>query len=211
MEHYPFINPPLPYAYSALEPYIDTKTMHIHHDRHLQAYTDNLNKALADKPALQGLTLEQLIMTANRMPPDTGVPISRNAGGVYNHRFYFNGMSPSSTGVPFGELAWAIDESFGSFESFKEKFTAAAMSVFGSGYAWLVCDQGGRLKIITTANQETPLPLRLCPILNIDVWEHAYYLKHYNERAKYIDDWWNVVNWGLANARYADRTDGQNC
>ena len=202
MEQYPFVNTPLPYDYNALEPYIDDKTMHLHHDRHLQTYIDNLNAALSTQPQLQNMTLEQLILIAPSLPENVGVPISRNAGGVYNHRFYFDGLSPSSSRNPLGPLSSAIDQTFDSFSAFKEKFTAAALSVFGSGYAWLVLDGQGKLRIITTPNQETPLPRSLCPIINIDVWEHAYYLKHYNKRADYIADWYNVVNWAKTEERY---------
>lgn len=203
MDHYPFENTPLPYAYNALEPYIDDKTMHLHHDRHLQTYIDNLNAALSTQPQLQNMTLEQLILMAPGLPENVGVPVSRNAGGVYNHRFYFNGMSPSSSRNPLSPLSRAIDQTFGGFNAFKDKFTAAALSVFGSGYAWLVLSEQGKLSIITTPNQDTPLPRGLCPILNIDVWEHAYYLKHYNKRGDYIADWYNVVNWAKAEERYA--------
>ncbi|MGE4354347.1 MAG: superoxide dismutase, partial [Oscillospiraceae bacterium] len=150
----------------------------------------------------QCLSLEQLLAISGKLPENVGVPIARNAGGVYNHRFYFNELSPTGMRTPVGELSAAIDRCFGSFEAFRKAFSAAAMSVFGSGYAWLVADRCGRLRIITTANQETP-PLNLLrPILNIDVWEHAYYLKHYNLRGDYIEDWFNVVDWFVANDRY---------
>jgi Fe-Mn family superoxide dismutase len=201
-EHYPFENTPLPYAGSALEPYIDEQTMILHHDRHLQTYIDNLNAVLKEHPRLQSLSLEQLITRADRLPKKTGIPLSRNAGGVYNHRFYFDGLTPETDQHPNGALAEAIDRSFGGYDAFREKFAEAAKAVFGSGYAWLVKDPYGSLKISTTANQETPLPAGLCPILNIDVWEHAYYLKHFNRRADYIDNWWHVVNWRKAEARY---------
>ncbi len=201
-DRYVFINTPLPYAYDALEPYIDTKTMHLHHDKHLQTYIDNLNAALKNQPRLQDLTLEELIRTADRLPRDVGIPISRNAGGVYNHRFYFDGMSPEPARYPVGRLGEAISKAFGSVEGFKEEFRKAALSVFGSGYAWLVADPAGSLKIITTANQDTPLTMGLCPIMNIDVWEHAYYLKHYNMRADYISDWFKVADWRKADRNY---------
>jgi len=204
IEHYPFMNTPLPYADNALEPYIDEQTMILHHDRHLQTYIDNLNTVLQDHPRLQSLSLEQLIARSDRMPANVGTPVSRNAGGVYNHRFYFDSLTPEIGLQPEGALAEAIDRSFGGYGAFREKFTAAAKSVFGSGYAWLVRDPYGGLKIITTANQETPLPPFHCPILAIDVWEHAYYLKHYNKRADYIDDWWNLVNWKNAEKRYLE-------
>ena len=201
-EHYPFVNPPLPYGYDALEPFIDAQTMHLHHDKHLQGYTDNLNAALRDHPNLQCMTLEQLISIACKLPENIGTPIARNAGGVYNHRFYFDGMSSYGIRQPVGELQSAIDSSFGSFEEFHKKFAAAAMSVFGSGYAWLVANKCGMLNIVTTPNQETPSLNTWRPILNIDVWEHAYYLKHYNKRADYIEDWFGVANWFEAHDRY---------
>ncbi len=202
MEHYRFENTPLPYAYDALEPYIDALTMELHHDRHLQTYIDNLNAALSSQPRLQSMPLEQLILISGRLPKDVGVPIWRNAGGVYNHRFFFDGMNPDGALAPVGELSGAIAGTFGSFDNFKKEFADAAMSVFGSGYAWLVMDRRGRISVITTANQDTPLPLGYCPIVNIDVWEHAYYLKHYNRRADYIDDWFSVADWQKANDRY---------
>lgn len=213
--YYPFINLPLPYAYDAMEPFIDEKTMMLHHDRHLQTYIDNLNNALKTSPELQKLSLEQLIRNASRLPEPLQTSIRNNAGGVYNHRFFFNSLkpaeSPGSAAVP--EAAEASDPShenqpsgelahrLGSFDNFKSVFKKAALSVFGSGYAWLVTD-GGRLRIVTTANQNTPLEQDLCPVLSIDVWEHAYYLKHYNLRADYIDDWFSVIDWEQAEKNY---------
>lgn len=202
---YPFQNTPLPYAYDSLEPYIDRKTMELHHDKHLQTYIDNLNNALADSKTLQGLSLEQLLLVANLLPSAMGTAIKNNAGGVYNHRFYFEGLSPEGNRVPVGSLADAIERTYGGFDAFQKRLQAAALSVFGSGYAWLVADPKGMLQIITTPNQDTPLPQNQCPILNVDVWEHAYYLKHYNRRADYLADWFPVVNWEKANERY------QNC
>ena len=201
-EHYPFVNTPLPYAYDALEPYIDALTMHLHHDRHLQGYVNNLNVVLKDQPKLQQLTLEQLILTAGKLPDSVGIPVARNAGGVYNHRFYFNEMTSAENQRPTGALAEAINGAYGSYDAFVKEFTAAAMSVFGSGYAWLVADQRGKLRMITTANQDTPLTSPHCPILNIDVWEHAYYLLHYNKRDDYIRNWFHIIDWPGANDRY---------
>ncbi|MEA5085205.1 MAG: superoxide dismutase [Lachnospiraceae bacterium] len=197
---YPFDNPPLPYAYDALEPYIDTKTMKLHHDKHLQAYVDNLNRLL-ENSRFQNMSLEQLIYNADRLPEEISVPIRNNAGGVYNHWFYFEGMGNSKVKLPIGNLLQAINNEFGGFEKFKDEFSKAAMSVFGSGYAWLVNDDG-KLKIITTPNQNNPIAQGLCPILTIDVWEHAYYLKNYNVRKEYIDNWFNVVNWEVAENNY---------
>lgn len=198
---YPFVNTPLPYAYNALEPFIDEKTMHLHHDRHLQAYIDNLNKLLEENPSLQKYSLEELVCSWRNLPCHLQVPIRNNAGGVYNHRFYFDSMkepgTPCSAPRLFARMSWQ----FQSPENFKAEFKKAALSVFGSGYAWLILDRGG-LKIITSSNQNTPLFRFMKPILNIDVWEHAYYLKHYNQRAAYIDDWFHVVNWNKAEERF---------
>lgn len=200
-EYYPFVNLPLPYAYDALEPYIDEKTMRLHHDKHLQTYIDNLNGILEDNFCLRRLSLEQLIIRSCRMPRELGDKLRNNAGGVYNHRFYFDLLANPAPDAPSGALAIAINRQFDGFDNFKQEFKKAALSVFGSGYAWLVC-QGGRLKIVTTANQNNPLEANQCPILTIDVWEHAYYLKHYNVRAAYIDDWFCVVDWQKAGENY---------
>lgn len=199
--HYPFVNLPLPYDYDALEPFIDTQTMHLHHDRHLQTYIDNLNKTLADYPNLQNLTLEELIQNADKLPCSIQKTIRNNAGGVYNHRFYFNMLTNPSSEFPEGKLRKAIYEAFENYPRFKDLFKQAALSVFGSGYAWLISDKG-KVRIITTANQNTPIEYGLTPILAIDVWEHAYYLKHYNKRADYIDNWFQIINWEKAEHNY---------
>jgi len=201
-KHYKFINTPLPYAYDAMEPYIDEKTMHLHHDKHLQTYIDNLNNTLSNYPQLQYWTLEQLIINVPCLPKDIQTNIKNNGGGVFNHQFYFSNLSNPTSLHPVGMLSDVINNEFGSYMSFQNKFKAAALSVFGSGYAWLVVNAAGQLCIITTQNQDTPLQLGLFPILNIDVWEHAYYLKHYNLRADYIDDWFHIVNWNNANLNY---------
>lgn len=201
-EHYPFVNPPLPYAYDALEPYIDTKTMHLHHDRHLQTYVDNLNNTLKDYPEFQSWSLEQLIYNAGSLPSAIRQSVINNGGGVYNHIFYFNGMSNSETRSQAGMLYTAIMEEFGTVEQFYDEFKKHALAVFGSGYAWLVVDEDGTLKIVTSANQDTPIVQNMCPVAAIDVWEHAYYLKHYNVRAAYIDDWFHVVDWSHAAELY---------
>ncbi|MFQ9514746.1 MAG: superoxide dismutase [Eubacterium sp.] len=197
-QHYKFINPPLPYAYNALEPFIDAKTMELHHDRHLQTYVDNLNNILKDYPEYQDFSLEELIIYADSLPDAIKIPILRNAGGVYNHIFFFSILQNPSTQEPPQPFLQFISSAFENFEEFKQAFTEKALSVFGSGYAWLVLDAFNNLKIITTANQKTPLTMNLCPILCIDVWEHAYYLKHYNKRADYINDWFHVINWNQA-------------
>lgn len=196
-EYYPYINLPLHYPYNAMEPFIDEKTMMLHHDRHLQTYINNLNDILKDHPRLQQMSLEQMIRNSSRLPKDIQNGIRNNAGGVYNHRFFFDLLKNPAEEAPQGNLLPAIDRSFGSYEEFRNEFKKAALSVFGSGYAWLVYDHG-KLRIITTPNQNSPIEQGLCPILAIDVWEHAYYLKHYNVRSDYIDDWFRVINWEQA-------------
>ncbi len=203
---YPFKNPPLPYPYNALEPFIDAKTMELHHDRHLQTYVDNLNKILSDYPKYQTWTLQELIINSKELPKEIRIPVLNNAGGVFNHVFYFNQLSNQSTRdedkKPAGKLAERINTDFGSFDKFKEEFKKCGMSVFGSGYCWLTMDKSGRLNLTSTHNQDTTLMMGLQPILGIDVWEHAYYLKHYNKRNDYIDDLFNVINWEEADKRY---------
>lgn len=196
---YPFVNLPLPYAYDALEPFIDEKTMHLHHDKHLQTYINNLNAAIESDPRLKQMTLMQLISYADKLPQPLQNTIRNNAGGVFNHRFYFDQLKNPSDGKPTGALLYEINRTFGTFDKLKADLKAAALSVFGSGYAWLVWDRC-ELKVVTTANQDVP-PVD-CPILNIDVWEHAYYLKHYNLRADYIDDLLQIINWTVAEERY---------
>lgn len=193
-EHYPFVNPPLPYAYDALEPFIDTKTMELHHDRHLQVYVNNLNATLKDYPEYQELSLLQLLLYPDFLPATIQTAVKNNAGGVYNHIFFFSTLQPPAT-QPENFLTSHIKAQFGSMDAFQKAFSAAALSVFGSGYVWLVQNFHGQLKIVTTANQDTPLSRGRCPILSLDVWEHAYYLKHYNNRADYIRDWFSVINW----------------
>lgn len=200
-QYYKFENLPLPYDYGALEPYIDSKTMHLHHDKHLQTYINNLNQVLEENPKLQEYSLEQLVCFTDTLPPEVQNKVRNNAGGVYNHRFYFEELTNTGSENPSGLLSEKLGEQFGSIQNFKEKFTAAALSVFGSGYAWLVVDMKGTLQIMTTPNQDTPLCQKVCPILSIDVWEHAYYLKHYNVRADYIKDWFAVVDWKVVEKR----------
>ncbi len=198
-KHYPFENPPLPYDYSALEPFIDTETMKLHHDLYLQTYVDNLNRTLANYPEYHNLSLEQLLICIDSLPEALQPPVRKNAGGVYNHVFFFRNMHPDSSALPTTPTAAYIASAFGHFDNFKKAFIDAALSVFGSGYAWLVLDAFNRLKIVTTANQDTPLSQKLLPLLTIDVWEHAYFLKHKNKRAAYIEDWFQVVNWSQVN------------
>ena len=200
-EYYPFVNLPFPYAYDALEPYIDEKIMHLHHDKHLQTYIDNLNKVLDAHPELQSLSLTELLKYLSRMPADVQQPIRNNGGGVYNHRFYFSLLLNPAPTEPFGKFAAEMNRTFGSFDTFKKAFKDMAISIFGSGYTWVTaCD--GKIAIVNTPNQNNPLEQDLIPILAIDVWEHAYYLKHYNVRAEYIDQWFKIINWKQVEANY---------
>ena len=196
----PFENTPLPYAFDALEPYIDARTMEIHHDRHLQAYIDGLNRAIAPFPALQNCTAARLAVLNAPALRCIRPALCRNAGGVFNHRFYFAGMTPDgSRRLPCGALQAAVLQTFGTQAAFEDAFTKAALGVFGSGYVWLVRDVAGRPRILTTANQDTPMARGLRPLLCCDVWEHAYYLKHQNRRADYAADWLRVADWARAN------------
>lgn len=195
--------PPLPYAYNALEPYIDEATMHYHHDNHHQTYVTNLNNALANYPDLQGKTIEELLSNLDAIPEAIRTAVRNNGGGHWNHTFFWEIMGPNAGGAPEGELAAAIDAAFGSFDAFKEKFKAAALGRFGSGWAWLVAGKDGSLSIMSTPNQDNPLMEGKTAILGIDVWEHAYYLKYQYKRAAYVDAWWNVVNWAKVAEHYA--------
>ncbi|MGG7145102.1 superoxide dismutase [Clostridium nigeriense] len=186
---------PLPYDYDALEPYIDKETMMLHHDKHEKAYLDNLNKVITKYPELYKKGIEGILKDLNSVPEDVRETVKNNAGGVYNHDFFWSIMSPEKDQTPNGELLKAINEEFGSLENFKSKFKEAALGRFGSGWAWLVLDNKGNLSIISTPNQDSPISQGLTPILGIDVWEHAYYLKYQNKRGDYIDNWWHVVNW----------------
>nr|WP_243190687.1 superoxide dismutase [Clostridium gallinarum] len=186
---------PLPYAYDVLEPYIDKKTMMLHHDKHEKAYVDNLNKAISKYPELYKKGLEGILKNLNSIPEDIRETVKNNAGGVYNHDFFWSIMSPEKGQNPSGELLKAINKDFGSLDNLKTKFNEAALGRFGSGWAWLVLNKDGSLSIISTPNQDSPISQGLKPILGIDVWEHAYYLKYQNRRKDYIDNWWNVVNW----------------
>jgi Fe-Mn family superoxide dismutase len=185
---------PLPYDYAALEPHIDTQTMQIHHGKHHQAYVTNLNAALDKHPALHGHSLDDLLRNLATVPEDIRTAVRNNGGGHWNHTFFWNLMAPNAGGAPTGALGEAITASFGSFDAFKEKFSAAGMGRFGSGWAWLV-DTGSSLEIMSTPNQDNPLMDGRKAILGVDVWEHAYYLKYQNRRADYLAAFWNVVNW----------------
>lgn len=197
-QYYPFVNEPLKYGFDELEPYIDTKTMNLHYERHLQGYINNLNKVVEENAFLKKYSLKEMIQNTCNLPPNVQADVAHNAGGVYNHRFFFNGLSPDALHKPEGKLMYAINECFDNFETFKQYFTKVALDVFGSGYAWLVrCKNSSRLMVISTANQDSPLLYDLVPVVCIDVWEHAYYLKHYNDRKSYINDWFNVVDWRI--------------
>jgi Fe-Mn family superoxide dismutase len=196
-----FTLPPLPYSYDALEPHIDARTMEIHHDKHHAGYVANLNKALVDYPEAGKQSIEDLLRNLDKAPEKIRAAIRNQGGGHYNHSLFWLVMAKSGGGEPGADLAKAIDGAFGSFNAFKERFSKAALGQFGSGWAWLSAD-GDQLKIETTANQDTPLSAGRQPLLGIDVWEHAYYLKYQNKRADYISAWWNVVNWDYVAERH---------
>jgi len=198
-----FTLPPLPYSEDALEPYIDARTMSIHHDKHHAGYTNNLNNALDGHPDLAGKSVEELLGSLNSLPESIRTAVRNNGGGYANHSLFWTIMGPGAGGAPTGDLASAIDETFGSFDSFKETFTKSAATRFGSGWAWLYVDASGQLAITSTANQDTPLMEGGIPILGLDVWEHAYYLNYQNRRPDYISAWWNVVNWNAVAEYYA--------
>jgi Fe-Mn family superoxide dismutase len=193
--------PPLPYDYNALEPHIDEQTMRIHHDKHHGAYVTNLNAALEKHPALQSKSIEDLIKGINTVPEDIRTAVRNNGGGHINHTMFWEIMGPGKGGAPTGRIAEAIKSTFGDFEKFKAQVNDAGVKRFGSGWAWLL-DVGGKLVIESTANQDSPLMEGKKPILGVDVWEHAYYLKYQNRRPEYLAAWWNVVNWDAVNARF---------
>ena len=193
--------PALPYEYDALEPHIDEQTMRVHHDKHHQAYVDKVNAALegtdwADKP------VEEVLRNLDQIPEDKRTAVRNNGGGHYNHTLFWEWMSPDGGGEPDGTLAEAIQSAFGSFDDFKTQFKDAGVNQFGSGWAWLVSD-GGSLAVVSTANQDNPVSQGSTPLLGVDVWEHAYYLKYQNRRPDYIDAWWNVVDWAKVAAGYS--------
>ena len=197
-----FTLPPLPYDFSALEPHIDTMTMQIHHGKHHQAYVTNLNAALEGHPSLQNATIEEILSNINDVPESIRQTVINNGGGHHNHTLFWNIMGPNGGGEPTGALARAINDTFGSFAEFKTKIKDAGIKRFGSGWAWLVKDKDGKLHIYSTPNQDSPLMQGHIPILGVDVWEHAYYLKYQNRRPDYIDAWWNTVNWEAVAARF---------
>ena len=194
--------PALPYAYEALEPHIDSETMHLHHDKHHQAYVNNLNAALEKHPELQGKCPSEMLKDLNSVPEDIRTAVRNNGGGHVNHTMFWSIMGPNGGGEPTGAIGDAIKDTFGSFEEFKTQFNAAGVGRFGSGWAWLVKDGSRNLKIVSTANQDNPMSEGMTPILGNDVWEHAYYLKYQNRRPDYLAAWWNVVNWDEVNKRF---------
>jgi Fe-Mn family superoxide dismutase len=193
--------PPLPYDYNALEPHIDEQTMRIHHDKHHAAYVNNLNAALEKHPELQGKSVEDLVKGINTVPEDIRGAVRNNGGGHINHTMFWEIMGPGKGGNPTGSIGEAITSAFGDFEKFKAQLNDAGIKRFGSGWAWLL-DVGGKLVIESTANQDSPLMEGKKPILGVDVWEHAYYLKYQNRRPDYLAAWWNAVNWDAVNKRF---------
>jgi superoxide dismutase, Fe-Mn family len=200
----PFILPALPYAYDALEPHIDATTMHLHHDKHHASYVDKLNAAVAGHPDLAAKKVDDLIADLNSVPEDLRTAIRNQGGGHANHSFWWLTLSANGGTAPKGELAKNIDDTFGDFGKFQDQFSKAAASVFGSGWAWLTLSHEGKLKIETSANQDSPLSSGRTPILGLDVWEHAYYLKYQNRRPEYVGAFFHIVNWDFVSGHYAD-------
>ncbi len=198
--------PPLPYAHDALEPHIDSRTMQIHHGKHHAAYVNNLNAALEGHPEFAGMSIEALLADLNSVPESARTAVRNNGGGHANHTLFWQIMNSNGGGEPTGDLAAAINATFGSFDQFKEAFAKAAATRFGSGWAWLYVDGNGKLAVGSTPNQDTPLMEGNTPILGLDVWEHAYYLNYQNRRPDYIGAWWNVVDWNAVAANYAAAT-----
>ncbi len=201
MTNGPFTLPPLPYAYDALEPFIDVETMHIHHDKHHAAYVANLNKAVAEFPDLEKMPVEDLLKDLKAVPEKIRTAVRNQGGGHYNHSLFWQ-MLKKDGGEPKGALATAIDQRFGSFGAFKEEWTKAAVSQFGSGWAWLVVDANKQLSIEPMANQDSPISQSKQPLLGVDVWEHAYYLKYQNRRPEYVAAFFHVINWDFVSERY---------
>lgn len=195
--------PKLPYDYNALEPYVDEQTMNIHHTKHHQAYVNNLNAALEKHPELFDTTLLELIKDLDSVPEDIRTAVRNNGGGHLNHSMFWTLMQKAEGQMPEGELLAAINEKFGSYEAFKDVFSKAATTRFGSGWAWLVL-KDGKLDVVSTANQDNPISEGLVPVLGLDVWEHAYYLKYQNRRPEYIENWFNVVNWKEVSRLYEE-------
>jgi Fe-Mn family superoxide dismutase len=202
----PFTLSALPYAYDALEPYFDAATMHLHHDKHHQTYVNNLNAAVSAHPELAGKTVEELVTNLSALPESARTAVRNHGGGHANHSFWWPTLGKGGA-APVGELAKAIDAKFGSLSGFQDKLTAAALSVFGSGWAWLVKMPDGSVAIETTANQDSPLTLGHKPVLTVDVWEHAYYLKYQNKRADYVKAYFQVVNWDYVSTQFTGKTN----
>ena len=200
--------PPLPYDYSALEPYIDTQTMQLHHDKHHQTYVTNVNNALQGHDQLAAMSVDDLLRNIKQVPESIRTAVQNNAGGHSNHSMFWNIMQPNGGGEPTGNLASAIQQAFGSFDAFKTAFNDAGTKRFGSGWAWLVLDTNRKLQVISTANQDSPLMSGMYPVMGNDVWEHAYYLKYQNRRPEYLNAWWNVVNWDAIAHRYEQGLSG---
>ncbi len=201
--------PPLPYDYTALEPYIDEQTMHLHHDKHHQAYVTNLNNALQGQSQFENLGIEDLMRRINEVPENIRTAVRNNGGGHVNHSMFWQIMKPNGGGEPSGALAQAITQTFGSFDQFKAAFNDAGAKRFGSGWVWLVLDSSGKLQVTSTANQDSPFMDGSYPIMGNDVWEHAYYLKYQNRRPDYLNAWWNVINWDEIARRYEHARSGR--
>ncbi len=192
----------LPYAYDALEPHIDALTMEIHHSRHHNAYVTNLNNAVEPFAELHGKSLEELLSDLNALPEAIRTAVRNHGGGTWNHNLFWETMSPKGGGAPVGKVSEEINKKFGSFQEFKDKLTKASATQFGSGWGWLVLARSGDLEVLSTSNQDTPLSEGHAPLLNVDVWEHAYYLKYQNKRPDYLSAWWNVINWDAVEELY---------
>jgi Fe-Mn family superoxide dismutase len=210
MEEIPmtFEVPPLPYDYAALEPHIDAQTMQLHHDKHHAAYVANLNTALAGQSQFESMRVEDILRQINSVPENIRTAVRNNAGGHANHSMFWVIMTPGGSTQPTGDLATAIDQTFGSFDQFKAAFNDAGVKRFGSGWAWLVLGTDRKLQVISSANQDSPFMDGIYPVMGNDVWEHAYYLKYQNRRADYLNAWWNVVNWDIVGARYRQAQSG---
>lgn len=196
--------PKLPYSYDALEPYIDEKTMRLHHDKHHQTYINKLNAELADKEQLANMPIEQLLQNLEDLPEDIQTSVRNNGGGHYNHSIFWKMLTPNFDSQPSEEILESINKAFGSYDHFKQTFTDAALSIFGSGWVWLVKDNNDSLNIVTTKNQDSPQTNQQIPLLGLDVWEHAYYLKYQNRRPEYVNAFWHVVNWDEVSKRMSD-------
>lgn len=201
----PFVLPKLPYDYSALEPFMDAKTVEIHHDKHHATYTNKLNAALEKYPTIFELSIENILKDLQQIPEDARNAVRNHGGGYYHHNFWWEQLSINPEGRPEGALAKEIESTFGTYEVFKEKMNTAALGVFGSGWAWLSLNEAGKLVIHTTPNQDSPLSAGFRPLLTIDVWEHAYYLKYQNKRDEFVSNFWNIVNWQVVSKRMNSR------